>query len=145
MIRRRDILQAAEQGFLELQNTMATTTIPKGGACVWDYITGGVGGFAVTQPTSSTLALFCGLADEDIAPQAFGRVQIRGLQTVGLVINDTTNDLAVGDLLIPVAGQFYLARSGAGATVPGLAISGDTYTHNAVQVVTTKKVHLPFR
>jgi len=124
---------------------MATTTIPKGGACVWDYITGGVGGYAVTQPTAATLALLCGLADEDILPQAYGRVQIRGLQSVALVINDTVNAIAIGDVLIPVAGQFYLARSAAGSAIATLALSADTYAANAVQTVATKKVHLPFR
>lgn len=145
MFRRRDVRESAETGYLELYNTSSVLTIPKGGAVVWDYITGGYEGWGVMQPTAATLALLAGLADEDILPAAFGRVQVRGYQSVGLVINDTVTAIAKGDILVPVAGQFYLARSAAGSAIASLVLSADTYAANAVQTVATKKVHLPFR
>lgn len=146
MIRRRDTIDAAEQGFVELYNTMPATTIPKGGACIWDYVAGVARpGASVTQPAAGLLALFAGLADEDILPATWGRVLVRGYLSYALVINDTVNAIAIGDVLIPVAGQFYLARSGAGTAAPSLVQSADTYAANAVQTVATKKIHLPFR
>lgn len=145
MIRRRDVKESAETGYLELYNTSSVLTIPKGGAVVWDYITGGFNGWGVMQPTSGTLAFFCGLADEDILPASFGRVQVRGFQPVALVINETVTDLAVGELLVPVANQFYLARSAGGSASPSLAVSAEAYVHATVPTVATKKVHLPFR
>jgi hypothetical protein len=114
-------------------------TIPLGGAVVHDYSSGNLG--LVTKPTAVLLSLFAGIARAPVVNGALGVFLVSG-PVSALVLNQTATDLAVGDLLVPVTGQWYLLRSGAGDGLRGLALAAQAYAQSNPAVQALKWVHI---
>lgn len=83
---------------------VSSEALAAGDAVVWDYSS--VDGVRVTHPGSATLSLFRGIVAEAIADDAYGKVQVHGYCTTARVTKAVT--ITAGDVLIPVAGVFYL-------------------------------------
>jgi len=101
-------------------------TLSAGAACVYELGTN-MDGVRVTTPATATLGAFAGVTVEAIADQTKGRIRLYGFQSQIYVTNDTSNAIAAGDILIPVNGQTWLARSGAGNGLSGFVIAGEAY------------------
>ncbi len=125
MISERESLTSPEERYEVLLNG-TSETIPAGGAVCYDGVT--ADGVKVAKPTASTLGLFVGIADVDVAPGDYFRVQIKGPRMVGaLVRNDAVTDIVPGDILIPVADQWYLQRGAVGDGLRGRVTAFERY------------------
>jgi len=95
---------------------------------VWDTTTD-CDGNRCTKPATATLSCIRGIAVEAIASAAYGMIQVEGYYASAAVINNTAADVVAGNILIPVTGQWYLARSGASDGKSGfIYYAGTTYT-----------------
>lgn len=112
----------ADRVFTVVQNVQGST-MSAGAACVWD-ITSSIDGVRVSKPATATLSLLVGATAEAIADSAYGRVQVYNYASSVYVTNDTSQAVAAGDILIPVNGQNYFARSGASDGKSGFAFAG---------------------
>lgn len=108
----------AEKFFAIVQNVSAAT-FSAGAVIVWD-ITSSVDGVRASKPATATLSSVIGATVESFADSSYGKIQCYGYHTQVYVTNDTSNAIAAGDILIPVNGQHYLARTPAsGASADG--------------------------
>lgn len=124
-IRERESLSSPEGDFEVLRNE-TSETIPVGGAVCFDLVV--ADGVAVAKPTTATLSAFAGIADEEVAPGDYFRVQRGGWRSTGaLVRNDAVTNIEAGDILVPVNGQWYLQRSGASDGKSGFVVAGEFY------------------
>ena len=114
----------AEKVYAVFYNVSGATAYSGYPLC-WD--TGTVDGVRVTKPASANLSLVVGLAAETIADSAYGRVQGYGYKSDGLTINATAQDVTAGNVIVPVASQWYMAYSAAGTGANGMLYSGVTY------------------
>jgi len=129
----------ADKIFVNVLNNQASS-VTDGDAIAWNVST--PDGVRTTQPVSATLSLLNGLAEGTIASSAYGLAQAYGFKTAATVTNTTNTAIAAGDILIPVTGVDYLARSGASdgksgfvfaaaavatATTPALVASGGVF------------------
>lgn len=111
-------------------------TIPAGGAVCYDSVT--ADGVKVAKPTAATFGLLVGIADSDVAPGDYFRVQIKGPRMTGaLVRNDAVSDIMPGDHLIPVDGEWFLQWGGTGDGLRGRISAFERY--NAGSLVTALK------
>lgn len=145
------------QGLAYPENVYSTiknatgSSIAKGSAVVWDATA--LDGFSVMLPTTATLSLLVGVLVETIAAGAYGSVCIYGFRGAAATITAHTaiygalvqndggggSDIAVGDILVPVNGQAYFARSAASDGKTGLVMAMQAYT-KGTQVVAEKAV-----
>jgi hypothetical protein len=116
--------------FTVARNVQASA-LSAGEAVVWDS-SASVDGVRVSQPATATLSLFHGIAGEAVADSAYGRFQLHGYKAEASVTDHTTQAVAAGDILIPVDGQNYLARSAASDGKTGFV-----YAAAAVATATT--------
>ena len=128
----------AEKVFIIVQN-VAGATITANYPCVWD-ISASVDGVRVSKPASATLSLFVGIADEDIADQAYGLIQTYGYRTSAFVTNDTSVAIAAGDILIPVTAVWHMARSGASDGKSGFIYASEAFATATTPAAVNKKV-----
>lgn len=119
----------AEVGYARVKNVFAGT-LNKGDSVVWDV--SAPDGVRVSKPASATLSLFVGVLIAALAQNAIGLVQSYGYNTAAFVTNDATQAVAAGDILIPVNGQTYLARSAASDGKTGFV-----YAAESVAAITT--------
>ena len=124
----------AEKVFIICSN-ISNATITVNYPVVWAVASPGPNGVAVSKPASATITLVVGIADETIADDSYGRVQIYGYRASAYCTNDTSVAIAAGDCLIcedavwtltPLAddganGLIYAAEAFATATTPAAA------------------------
>lgn len=120
----------ADKVFVNILNNQSVA-LADGDAVAWNTAT--PDGVRTTQPTSTTLSLFVGLADGAIAASAYGLAQAYGYKSVALITNTTNTAVATGDVLIAVAAADYLNRSSAGS----VGISGFVFCAATVATATT--------
>jgi len=114
----------AERVFAVVYNVMGAVQTA-GHAMVLDTAT--FDGLRVAKPATATLSLLVGIANQNIADSAYGVAQLYGYCPAASVMNHTTQAIAAGDILIPVDGQSYLARSGASDGKTGFVIAGQSF------------------
>jgi hypothetical protein len=132
----------AEKVFAVFYN-VAGATITSGYPACWDTST--ADGIRVTKPATANLSLVVGLAAENIADSAYGKFQVYGYNSGGLVINATAQTLAAGDILVPVNAQWYLNFSAASNGLSGFLIAGESYasvTQTTLSASAAKKVFI---
>lgn len=101
----------AEKIFIICQN-VSGSTMTAGYACVFD--TGAsVDGVRVTKASSTDLQAFAGVADADIASNAFGKIQIYGYRSSAYIYS-SAGDSNAGDSLSAVADWGMTPVTGAG-------------------------------
>jgi len=121
---------------------VAGATITSGYPAVWDIAT--ADGVRVSKPATATLSMIVGISTQDITDSAYGKFQVYGYKTQGLLVNDVTA-VAAGDIMIPVNGQWYLARSAASDGKSGFVYAGEAYasvTQTTLQAGALKKVFI---
>ena len=114
-------------------------TVSLGQVAVWD-ITSSVDGVRVSVPATATLSLFRGVATEAVTDSSYGRFQAHGYQASASVINHTTQAVAAGDILIPVDGQKYLARSAASDGKTGFVYAAEALATATTPAAAATKV-----
>lgn len=105
-----------------LMRNASGSTLLRGTPVTLDTVT--LDGVRVTSViTAALLSIFVGVAFEDIPDGSYGRFQKRGYCDYARVAGHGANATAIGDLLVMVAAQTYLQRSGAGSGVIGQIIA----------------------
>ena len=121
-------------------------TLTAGYSCVWD--TGAsADGVRVTQVTTNTAPAYAGVADADIANNAYGLIQVYGFRSSALITYSSVSIVA-GDALGPYSGNWGLARQAAGTVL--VSQTGQTFafaceavaSSSAVAITTTAKVFI---
>ena len=130
----------AEKVFIIVKNT-AAATITANYPCVWDSATS-FDGVNVYKPATATLSLFVGIADDDIADDAYGLVQVYGYRASAYVTNDTSQAIAVGNILIPVDAQWYLDYSSASDGKSGFVYAAEAFATATTPAAANKKVFI---
>lgn len=95
----------AEAVFIIGENNEGST-IPKDAAVQLD-LTSDIDGVKVRQPDTGQLAAFLGVADQAIANDGFGLIQVFGYRSSSIMFQTDTS-VAAGAPIGPVAGQNYL-------------------------------------
>lgn len=95
----------AEKIFIICKNVCGST-MTAGYACVFD-VGASVDGVRVTKPETTDMQAFAGVADADIANNAYGKVQIYGYRA-SAAIYSSTGSSATGDNLTVVGDQWGL-------------------------------------
>ena len=110
MLFKRATRTQPETIFMVVQNVHAGT-ITAGYSCVFD--TGAsADGVRVTQATTAAFGAYAGVADVDIAANAYGLIQVYGYRASTWVLSSAgAHD--TGNTLIPVNAQWYLGPGGA--------------------------------
>jgi hypothetical protein len=120
---------------------IASATITAGYAAVWSIATT-VDGVAVAQPATATLSCLVGIAAQDIADSAYGKVQCYGYKASAWVYNNQTTAIAAGDILIPMDSAWHLGREGASDGKSGLVMAAESYATATTSVTAMKKVFI---
>ena len=131
----------AEKVFSIFYN-VAGATITSGYPAVWDISTSD--GVRVSKPATATLSLIVGVSTQDVADSSYGKFQVYGYKSQGLLINATTA-VAAGDIMIPVDAQWYLSRSAASDGKSGFVYAGEAYasvTQTTLSAAALKKVFI---
>ena len=93
----------AEKIFIICQN-VSGSTMTAGYSCVFD--TGAsTDGVRVTQANAGDLQAYAGMADADIANNAYGKVQIYGYRAAGYIYSSAGDSLA-GEPFKPIDGEW---------------------------------------
>jgi hypothetical protein len=111
----------ADKVFVNVYNAQAVS-VQDGDVLVW--ATTSADGVKTTQAAAGTLSMFVGIADGTIAASAYGLAQAYGYKSAALISNDTATAVAVGDILLPVAGTDALYRYASGGDVANLGTAG---------------------
>lgn len=143
MIQERESISTPEQWFRIYRNANTNTHIISAGSAVCLDLGNLRDGVRVTQPDSGNLTAFVGVADEDAQIGADFRVQFHGWR-YALVYGDVTG-AAIGDVLVPAPGAFYLIPSGSGIIdgSAGFAIAADVVPSLAAPALYRVHLRLP--
>jgi hypothetical protein len=106
----------------------------------WDLTS--VDGVRVSLPASNELSLFRGVATETFADGTYGKVQVGGYCSYAKVTNDTSQAIAAGNILIPVAASAYLAYSGASDGKSGFVYAAEAFATATTPAAAAKGVLL---
>lgn len=119
------------------------SSLPKGAAVQYDLVT--ADGFTVTTPLTNQLDLVAGIVAEapnsgpgtsGIAAATAGFIVVYGMATSAAYLAAGSSAISLGDKLVPVAGQTYLAYAAAGDGRDGMfAVASGT----AASISTTQK------
>ena len=101
MIFKRVSRTGAEVGYIVIQNVSGSTATA-GYALVFD-VGANVDGVRVTQASATDLQAFVGVADSDIANNAYGLAQVYGYRS-SVRIQSSTGSSVAGDNLTVIAG-----------------------------------------
>lgn len=139
MIFKRVGRTSAETAFIVVQNVSGSTATA-GYALVFD-VGASVDGVRVTQASSTDLQAFAGVADSDIANNAYGLAQVYGYRS-SVRIQASTGSSVSGDNLVVVAGAAHWgltpATSGGTAKAFGFLCEAITASTSS-QFATTAK------
>jgi len=105
-----------------------------------------VDGVKVVQPNSAELQAYIGVADAAIASGAFGLVQVGGYRSTSRIFATNTS-IALAQLLVPTAGQDYLASVASSTTSsadvvlqPAMAVLLETIASTSASATISKKI-----
>ena len=129
----------AEKVFGIFQN-VSGATITAGYPGVWSSST--PDGVRVTQPSTALLSCLVGLAVNNVLDSAYGKFQNYGYKSSAFLTNDASVAVAAGDILIPVDGQWHLARSGAGDGKSGFIYAAEAFATATTPAAAMKKVFI---
>ena len=132
----------AETIFMVVKN-VSGSTMTAGYTCVFDT-SASVDGVRVTRASATDLQAFAGVADQDIADTAYGRIQVWGYRASALITYSSVS-LVVGDVLGAYAGQWGLSWLAAGTqgSSKGFAFACEAVaSSSALAITTTAKVFL---
>lgn len=99
-------------------------------------------GVRVTQPTTATLSMFVGIANQSITDSTYGLVQIYGYRGSAFVTNDTSQAISAGDELKPVNAANHLTRSAASTGISGFVVAGEAFATATTPAAAAKKVFI---
>jgi len=119
----------------------SSAVITAGYPCVWS-IASTVDGLAVAKPASATLSLIVGIAVQDIANSAYGKIQCYGYRASAFVTNATDQAIAAGDVLVPVNAQWYMTYSAAGDGMAGFIMSAEAVATDSAPAAANHKVFI---
>ena len=103
MLFKRISRTTAEAVFMVVRN-VSGSTLTGGYSCVFD-VGANVDGVRVTQASSTDLQAYAGVADSDIADDAYGLVQVFGYRS-SVYVYSSTGSSASGDELTVVADEW---------------------------------------
>ena len=129
----------ADKVFVNVLNNQSSA-LADGDVVVWNGSS--PDGVRTTQAGSATLSLAVGAADGAISASAYGLAQAYGYKSAVNCINNKTTAFAVGNILVPVASQDYLAYSAAGDGKSGFFYAAQTFATNSTPAALTKKVFI---
>lgn len=137
----RDTIADPPKKFEVFKNNAGVTFL-RGTVVVLDTGTNALDGVNARLAQTATLSLALGIVENDLADQAYGRVQVAGYCDYALVFNDTIQAIAIGDMLVPVNAQAYLARAavGVGDGKSGFFISLEAIAVSTPAVQSTRKI-----
>ena len=95
----------AEKIFIICQN-VSGVTMTAGYACVFD-VSASVDGVRVTKPETTDMQAFAGVADADIANNAYGKIQVYGYRSSAYIYS-SAGDSVAGDNLTVVGDEWGL-------------------------------------
>jgi len=113
MLFKRISRASPETGFVVVKN-VSGSTITAGYSAVFD-VSASVDGVRVTQASATDLQAFAGVADSDIANNAYGLAQVYGYRA-SVYVYSSTGSSAAGDNLATVADEWGLTPGATGAT-----------------------------
>lgn len=116
---------------------VAGAQITAGYLAVWDTST--ADGVRVTKPATATLSLLVGIAVENIADSAYGKLQAYGYNATTYITNDTSQAIAAGNILVPVNAQWYADYSAASDGKTGFLIAGEAFATDATPAAANMK------
>lgn len=119
MIFKRASRAEAEKVFIVVQNVYAGT-LTAGYSCCFELGTNS-DGVRVTQPATANLAAFAGVADSDIAQNAYGLVQVYGFRT-STYVNSSAGTTTAGMIGVPTNAQFYQTLAASSTTSRAFAV-----------------------
>ncbi|WP_286818758.1 hypothetical protein [Desulfobacter sp. UBA2225] len=132
----------AEKVFVVVKN-VSGGTLTGGYSCVWDTST--ADGVRVTQNAATTLTLFAGVADADIANNGYGLIQVYGYRS-SAYISYSSVSIVIGDALgAGLAANWGLERKAAGSAGSAVAYAAAmeaVASSTAVAHYTTAKVFI---
>lgn len=115
MLFKRVSRDSAEVAYVVVKN-VSGGTLTAGYSCVWDI--SAPDGVRVSQAATATLSSFAGVADADIANNAYGKVQVYGYRPSAYIYSSTGSS-AAGDVLGTVNAEWGLTPSAAATTTVG--------------------------
>ena len=113
MIFKRVGRTSAEKIFMVVQN-VSGSTITAGYSCVFD-VGANVDGVRVTQASTTDVQAYAGVADADIANNAYGLVQVYGYNA-SIYIYSSTGSSVSGDNLVAVGASWGVTPATTGGT-----------------------------
>jgi len=128
---------AAETAFIVVQNVSGSTAAAND-AVVFD-VGASVDGVRVTQASAADLSAFAGVANADIANNAFGLVQAYGYRASVNVYNSSTASFAAGATLGTFAAVWGLQPATTGTTTQGFGFLCETVASSAGAYTTFAK------
>lgn len=139
MLFKRVSRNAAEQVFVVVKN-VSGGVMTAGYWAIWD--TGAsCDGVRVTKQGSATLGAVAGVADADMADNAYGLIQVYGYRSSAYIYSSTGTS-AVGDILFPVASEWGMSpylyaqtvTKGFGFLCEAVAASSSSQFHTTAKV-----------
>lgn len=142
MLFKRVSRASAEQVFIVVQN-VSGGTLTAGYSCCFEL--GSVDGVRVTQPATAFLQAFAGVADADIANNAYGLIQVYGYRSSAYISRSSEKATAAGVELEVLNGNWGLSPVG-GAISSGqtkaFAFLCEAVTSSGSASYTTAKVFI---
>ncbi len=125
MLFKRVSRSAPEVVYIVVQN-VSGGTLTAGYSAVFD-VGASVDGVRVTQAASATLQAFAGVADSDIANNAYGLLQVYGYRQTTYIYSSTGSSVA-GDYLSTVAAEWGLTPAATVGTAKAFGFLAEALT-----------------
>lgn len=134
-VNREKVLQIFENYYNATASTIAADAVVQmlGGASA--------DGVSITTPTTGSLDLVIGVAHVAIPTASYGIVQIYGYRATSSC-NNGTDAGAVGDKLVPVASNTYLASVAAGDGRDGHFVAMESYASSSASKIRSIKIFI---
>jgi hypothetical protein len=113
---------SADKVFVVAQNVSGGTLVAN--SCAVYDVSASADGVRATTPVTSTLSSVIGIWATAVVDSAFAAVQAYGFRATTSCINHTSTPVVAGDIMIPVTGVGYLARSAAADGKSGFFTAG---------------------
>lgn len=129
----------AEKVFIVAKN-VSGGTITAGYATVWDITA--PDGVRISKPATATLSAFAGIADADMANNAYGLIQVYGYRSSAYIYSSTGSS-AAGDYLTIENGAWSVTPATSSATVTGYGFLAEAIAaSSSSRYFTTAKVFI---